>query len=1021
MARKFSYADAVKLLGAKEARVLVALDKIVGGALLGGVAFGVKELLGWFDAKVDVVRLGHTLLVKAAERRSGLSRHSRTERLQAAHAVIVVVAFFETVYELDLPLSTGSLLPGNRRESLELLGLTDLFDGSWPMPSAELTYEANQARMHVEFRRAATSVGKLLRDSAMWDRLDETGRDRLLAKVADIPMRAVERYSELMRQLAGDYPELLFWFQVQDAIVARASLVRLETAMNTMLVGRDPDERRRDLARKYRAVLDRPIIDPGDVPYGLRIPITAEAYVDPDFQVVAMEPEARPSVLEWWDDVRVRSDLHQYLVGYLTSPTAVSSPLLVLGDPGSGKSMLTKVLAARLPAGDFLAVRVELRGAPAEADLLEQIEYGVRAALQEEVGWAELARSARDALPVVMLDGFDELLQATGVSQTRYLEKVRQFQRDRAEAGYPVAVVVTSRISVCGGVRIPVGAHVLRLVPFAEEHIVRWLDVWNVANDRYFQVRKVPRLAPEVVLAYRDLAEQPLLLLMLALYDAVDSALRRSADEMAKAQLYERLLARFTRREVAKGSTDRTDADLAADAEGELEQLSVVAFAMFNRGNQWVSEADLSADLAALLDVERQRRQQGMSTPLSAGEAVLGRFFFVQRAQAVRDSQTLRTYEFLHATFGEFLVARFTWRVLYDLHQVEVARPRRLAGAQLDDSDLYALLSFAPLTSRKTVIDFLAEIAVDSPDRLALAETVKRLFEEHTEDHVRTRADYLPVKHPTPTRYAIYGLNLVLLYGAVRGAFDIRELGIEDWPRLTAFWKSQLPDGEWSTLITSTGITWSPNGSAILTPGRPGGMALAADLPKLRFDPTEMHFTGDPVGNVYRRAVEGRALFAEDLMYVRAVMDLDQPDGSDYGRWADEYPDLVVLRLRGDHGVTPVVLAWLATTRVANHPDFWTQMCDRIGRVGFGAGLLEIVGNRWARSVEHIPLEPMLDAWLRLHEGGYVFPAERTYPDLAELLARLGPKAFDGVRPDIARRLGHAMRELEDEQAGGHR
>src|SRR5207249_958944 len=114
---------------------------------------------------------------------------------------------------------------------------------------------------------------------------------------------------------------------------------------------------------------------------------------------------ARPAALGWWRGVPVRSDLYRYLVGYLTSPRAVATPLLVLGDPGSGKSMLTKVLAARLPATDFLTVRVELRNAPTEADLVDQIQHGLRAALQEDLSWADLARSAGDALPVVLLDG----------------------------------------------------------------------------------------------------------------------------------------------------------------------------------------------------------------------------------------------------------------------------------------------------------------------------------------------------------------------------------------------------------------------------------------------------------------------------------------------------------------------------------------------------------------------------------------------------------------------------------------
>ena len=39
------------------------------------------------------------------------------------------------------------------------------------------------------------------------------------------------------------------------------------------------------------------------------------------------------------------------------------------------------------------------------------------------------------------LDGFDELLQATGVSQSDYLDRVVRFQQREADQGRPVAVL----------------------------------------------------------------------------------------------------------------------------------------------------------------------------------------------------------------------------------------------------------------------------------------------------------------------------------------------------------------------------------------------------------------------------------------------------------------------------------------------------------------------------------------------------------------------------------------------------
>src|SRR5262249_29645031 len=147
----------------------------------------------------------------------------------------------------------------------------------------------------------------------------------------------------------------------------------------------------------------------------------------------------------WWDQQPVRDDLQEFLIGYLTSITAVRSPLLVLGQPGSGKSVLTQTLAARLPAADYLAVRVALRDVPADTDLQSQIEYAIRDETGEMQTWPALAATASGALPVVLLDGFDELLQATNIGQTDYLEQVARFQEREGDQGRPVAVIVTSR------------------------------------------------------------------------------------------------------------------------------------------------------------------------------------------------------------------------------------------------------------------------------------------------------------------------------------------------------------------------------------------------------------------------------------------------------------------------------------------------------------------------------------------------------------------------------------------------
>jgi len=651
-------------------------------------AAGAGFALSLFDPKSELARLSGELVSGLAERLRGVSRLGRSERLAAAHAVIVLTAYFEFLREASLPFDVKELkltgagqvavATGGAAGAARLRTLADaLLRADVPMPAAQRPYELTLETVNGFYQHLSDEVSRFVTGLALWDRLNDTRRQQFRDTVCrDVPARAVARYEELFRRLATDFPEVAFWANLVDHQATRAEirqvnigLAGVEQVLADISTGRVPDERRLALARAYQAALHRPILSSGEVPEGLRIPLLAEAYVNPGFRTVQVQTTERLAEERWWNEHPVRDDIEGFFLGYLTAPQATEAPLLVLGQPGSGKSVLTQVLAARLPPSEFLALRVVLREVPADADLQAQIEHAIRAATGESMPWAALARSAGDALPVALLDGFDELLQATGVSQSDYLEKIADFQRREADQGRPVIVLVTSRTAVADRARAVAGMVAVRLEPFRDNQIAQWLAVWNAANASGLAARGLHPLPVESVLAHAELACQPLLLLMLALYDADGNPLQREDAILGQAELYERLLTRFAEREVRKTSTALSAAQFAQAVDQELFRLSVVAFAMFNRGRQWVTEAELDADLPALLGEQgnRQRSTPGLRAELTAAEVVIGRFFFVHEAQAIRDSTRLKTYEFLHTTFAEYLIGRLVTRELDDL------------------------------------------------------------------------------------------------------------------------------------------------------------------------------------------------------------------------------------------------------------------------------------------------------------------------------------------------------------------
>lgn len=340
-----------------------------------------------------------------------------------------------------------------------------------------------------------------------------------------VPDEALRRYEDRYRQLSADVPEFGLWTRSIEHQATRGGLAEVRRLLELIGSGAALPGQLDTISRLHRSVLERPVAETGDVPDGMRLPTLDRAYITPSFRARPARPGDDLASNSSWEGVDVRRDLPAFLADRLSRPQAARRPILVLGQPGAGKSLLTKVLSAQLAEASFLPIRVPLREVKAAADIQQQIEQAIYHLSGERLEWPAVARAADGVLPVVLLDGFDELLQATGVRQSDYLEKVVAFQERELTAGRAVAVVVTSRTAVADRAHTPDDTVVVRLEPFDQEQVGDWLRVWNDMNAAYFAESGLSPLAPAVALAQPALAEQPLLLLMLALYDADGNAL----------------------------------------------------------------------------------------------------------------------------------------------------------------------------------------------------------------------------------------------------------------------------------------------------------------------------------------------------------------------------------------------------------------------------------------------------------------------------------------------------------------
>ncbi|MFI5912570.1 NACHT domain-containing protein [Dactylosporangium sp. NPDC051541] len=790
---RLTYADAVRLLtGGTD--VVTVLGRLAGGVLLASVPFA-GDALALFDAKGEANALLRDLLGRAPGRIRAARGRRHYELIEAAHAILVISSFFDALAEVDGPLLAAvELTDADKRRIAD--GTISGFRPLVPrMPGATRGFVEHSEEIAAEFvtmHAAFVSFASGL----------TAAEGRSLPVNGEVADRARAIYQERFVRLAADIPEFAIWAQLGEHAATRdelrgqtETLARVEELLARVADRAAPGvETERRLARHAARVLGQPLWRGGaPAPAGLTFPTVEQGFVSPRFRIAHATDDARPGDEAWWLDRPIRDDLAEFLAACMTDSEFMQRPLVVLGHPGAGKSLLTEVLAARLPPAAFTTVHVPLRRVAPDADIHRQIEAAVERVVKEHIAWAELSRTS-DTTKVVLLDGFDELVQATGVANSHYLDKVAAFQQDEWVNERPVLVVVTSRSLVMDRIVTPPGTVVVKLEPFDDTQVERWATAWNYANAG------LRALTVAELTQHAALARQPLLLLMLAVY-AAETGARLDGDELSAEELYRRLLDSFIRRQVReKADDDLGDAAFARLETAARHDLAAAAFAMFNRGRQYVSEADLNLDLEALRPAAG-RPEPRLGEPLTRAKRTVAGFFFVHVAQADDDSRApgRRTYEFLHATFAEYLVAEHTVELLDELADDRGRQQRRAYGTGVDERPLRTLLSHHPLATSGQVGRFLARILSRRPES-ARADIAAALVERF---HVaRTRVEDGPYR-PTPfdavRRLAAYTANLVTLITLSRPAgVEIRTL--EDHPDAPGFaaavrlWRCGLDD-----------------------------------------------------------------------------------------------------------------------------------------------------------------------------------------------------------------------------------
>ena len=511
-----------------------------------GTIHVIVEALGQRGA---LVKAGELLLEKLKGFGAG-DEVAQLERLESAHVLITYTAFFDTVSEMvpGVWKSSGFV---HRKLSmfLSFAASAKITVSPHTEPATAIPHPLEMPGERMErqlafYRNLAHQLVSLLELLKILDPAALT-----VLTTAQGPLRRIGaavdlRYHAQYLELAKTFPEFHIWtgLKYQEALSSEIRSVALlaQSARETLDLGfvslgkavaemssRNASETMSMLQRRYQLNVDGPIFD--RELDELNFPTRRQIFIPQMYRAVRARTRDRLELEGIWAGAPKGTTLGPFLVSCLKSPYTQNKPILVLGQPGSGKSLLTHMLAVQL-ASEFDVVRVELRNVEADSDIHSQIvEFVGRDTQGAVVSWPELRKVlTRDA--VVILDGFDELLQATGRTHAGYLKKVAGFQAAEAALGRAVRVIVTSRFALIDRAQIPDDVVAIRLESFDAARRQKWIEIWNRTNEAYFNDRldgTKPFALPKDS-NVRELASQPLLLMMLALYDSKENKLSRA-------------------------------------------------------------------------------------------------------------------------------------------------------------------------------------------------------------------------------------------------------------------------------------------------------------------------------------------------------------------------------------------------------------------------------------------------------------------------------------------------------------
>ncbi|MBQ3265942.1 MAG: hypothetical protein IJH07_09235 [Ruminococcus sp.] len=552
--------------------------------------------------------------------------------------------------------------------------------------------------------------------------------------------------------------------------------------------------------RYCKSQVCKKILYGGDDEYDM-LPAIEDCFLPQSYKSIVFRSEGKNRTVlgpdETWADVEEKDDLIAYIGQTVSSPPFDRKPIIILGEPGGGKSTLSKILAAKVFSLQYYVIVVKLREVNAGDRIPAMIEQQIKRDISEDITWSEMRNCIRETdIPLLIIfDGYDELLRAGGIEYAGFIRSVYDFQKNQEEVyDFLIRTIITGRKNLIDLADLPNNSAVICLQEFSERKVDEWIERWNQHNAARFEARRVQPFAVRPRYAY--LTKQPLLLTMLAMYDYEANALAQDHD-WNSADVYRNLLDNYVKLELK--NTKPAAAVWGTNGEEIMHEfLRVASMGMLNRRQLYLTKEQFEQDLYFY----GVRRSDEKPHELDDGVKLFGSFFFVNTSKVKELSGAVSvdkyTFEFLHATFGEYLAADHIWKQ-YARVITECSEDGQVSEKTMHA--LYVSIAFMCLSEKPNLLHMITEINGEITAEQASDYLTGELKEAVTGKLFLRISKWLdgvdvPYESYTLLRHAaLYAMNLISI-SAFANSECHAYLSAEEWRTLIQFLRAGLREKE---------------------------------------------------------------------------------------------------------------------------------------------------------------------------------------------------------------------------------